>query len=100
VYLLSRVPESILGFDARDARDDGVQWLLGHQRPDGSWEPSAWLRVPPPDVFDPQSCSEWVEGGRVERAVVVDHRAAFTTATALSALLAAAARYDRLRAAA
>lgn len=53
--------------------------LLAMQRTDGSWEPSARLRVPAPDAVDPT-----VDEGRTRD--YVDDDALFTTATVLEAL--------------
>jgi hypothetical protein len=61
------------------------------QRPDGSWAPSARLRIPPPQVTDPDAYSSWVEGGRGGGSVQVDQHACFTTATVLQALCAVSA---------
>lgn len=62
-----------------DAAHRAARWLAAHQLQDGSWPPSARLRVPPPDAADP--------GDGPERTLTyVDDGALFTTATALSAL--------------
>jgi hypothetical protein len=61
--------------------------LVSRQRRDGSWEPSARLRIPPPNVTEPELWNSWVEGGRGGGAIVIDHAAIFTTATALRALV-------------
>jgi hypothetical protein len=63
-----------------------VARLLEGQRPDGSWPPSARLRLPYPDVVDPELQSDWVSGGRIEGAIVLDEQAVFTTATVVAAL--------------
>lgn len=56
-------------------------WLLSHQRGDGSWEPSARLRVPAPATVDPLSSPETT-------LAYVDDDGLFTTATVLAALSA------------
>jgi hypothetical protein len=61
-------------------------WLVGQQRPDGCWTPSARLRVPQPDDEHPDRYQGWVYGGRIQGSVVFDQRAIFTTATVLKAL--------------
>jgi hypothetical protein len=63
--------------------------LLGSQGPDGSWDPSARLRIPPPEVVDPDRYEAWAEGGRGGGSVQSDHNACFTTAAVLLALAAA-----------
>ncbi|HLI78880.1 MAG TPA: hypothetical protein VKV03_02790 [Candidatus Binataceae bacterium] len=55
-----------------------VQWLIGEQRPDGAWNPSAWLQSPPVDVNDPN--------GFAKSIVALDRNANFTTASVLAAL--------------
>jgi hypothetical protein len=72
----------------RDARANAVSRLLEQQRPDGSWEPSARMRVPHPDTADPDLCDDWEVGGRIDGALIVDDNAVFTTATVLHALRA------------
>lgn len=57
------------------------RWLLSHQLDDGSWEPSARLRVPAPKAPDPDAAPELTLS-------YVDDEAAFTTATVLAALSA------------
>jgi hypothetical protein len=56
-----------------------TRWLISQQRPDGSWAPSARLRVPGPDVVDPLASPETT-------LTYVDDDALFTTATVLAAL--------------
>jgi hypothetical protein len=53
--------------------------LLHEQRSDGSWEPSAYLRLTHPDIAQPWSA---IDAGPI----FVDRQAAFTTATVLAAL--------------
>jgi hypothetical protein len=97
VRLLSIAPESTVSGDTRESRESAARWLLDRQLPSGAWEPSAQLRVPPPDVVDPETFTDWVEGGRIERAVVLDQNAIFTTATALLAITALQSRLSELR---
>jgi hypothetical protein len=66
-----------------------VEQLTGAQRADGSWAPSARLRIPPPDVTDPEAYRWWVEGGRGGGSIQSDPKACFTTAAVLQALAAA-----------
>jgi squalene-hopene/tetraprenyl-beta-curcumene cyclase len=76
----------------RKAADAAIGWLCRHVRLDGSWEPSAVLRVPHPYDLDPDrpGGTDWVPGGRKEGAVVLDRTAVFTTATVVAALARAA----------
>jgi hypothetical protein len=82
------VQAALVGGDPGAAGSEAVaraaRWLIGHQRSDGSWAPSARLRVPGPDVVDPLSSPETT-------LTYVDDDAVFTTATALAALSAVAA---------
>lgn len=71
---------------ARDRLRAAVTWLLRQQRSDGSWQPSAVLRIPPPHVLDPKHYVPWIVGGRAGGSVQVDRGGVFTTATVLSAL--------------
>ena len=64
-------------------------WLLAAQRPDGTWAPSAWLRFPPTEVEDTTTIPEWHIGTMMRAGVLPDGRGLFTTATVLTALLAA-----------
>ena len=71
-------------------RERAVLWLLANQRADGSWAPSARLRVPPPAAIDPEECP-------AETLVYLDRRRIFTTATALAALSMVQARSTAFR---
>jgi hypothetical protein len=62
-----------------------VDSLLATQRADGSWEPSARLRVPAPDAVDPLASPETT-------LTYVDDDALFTSATVLWALSSVASR--------
>ena len=67
-----------------------VEWLLWQQRADGSWRGSAWLRVPPPGLADPEDFDRWEINGRGPSSIGKigrDQTAIFTTATVISALL-------------
>lgn len=63
-----------------------VDALIDGQRADGSWLPSAALRIPPPNVPDPDSYSNWQKGGRGGGSIQLDRNAVFTTASVLRAL--------------
>ncbi|MGE0702606.1 MAG: prenyltransferase/squalene oxidase repeat-containing protein, partial [Vicinamibacterales bacterium] len=66
----------------RDPLERAVSWLVNEQRGDGGWTPSAWMRVPAPDVTDPD-----LDKGT--HALFRDERGVFTAARAVSALTAA-----------
>ena len=61
-------------------------WLLRSQRPDGAWPASAALRIPPPDVTDPERYEQWTLHGRGGGSILLDGGSIFTTATVLAAL--------------
>jgi len=65
-----------------------VQWLIEHQRPDGSWPPSARHRVPPPDIVDPEEYQSWTVDAKISGtgSIILDEQSNFTTATVLAAL--------------
>jgi Squalene-hopene cyclase C-terminal domain len=67
------------GAPRRGARARAVNWLLSEQRTDGSWEPSAQLRIPAPDQHDPVAAPHTTSN-------YVDDLGVFTTATVLAAL--------------
>ena len=77
-----------------DEHDDGhmeraasaAAWLLRSQRADGSWPASAALRIPPPDVEDPERYERWALHGRGGGSILLDGRSIFTTATVVAAL--------------
>jgi hypothetical protein len=71
----------------RPTLDRAVRWLTETQQSDGSWKASAHLRVPPPEVIDPDSRPE-------PPAVFLDERRFFTTARVVAALAAARALVD------
>lgn len=79
---------------------EGVQHLIESQRADGSWQPSARLRVPRPDTVNPESIENWkLWTGKFAAPLTLekvlentfnlyslDQNGIFTTATALQAL--------------
>jgi Squalene-hopene cyclase C-terminal domain len=65
--------------------------LLETQRSDGSWPPSAKLRIPPPHVVDPERWDAWEWNRRGGGSLQVDAGGAFTAATILAALTRAGA---------
>ena len=77
--------------ELRALRSAAIAWLLSTQRDDGTWPGSAWLRFPPTEVVDTTTISEWQIGEMVRAGVMSDGRGLFTTATVLTALVAARA---------
>jgi squalene cyclase len=73
---------------ARAAATSARAWLFSAQSTDGSWAPSACLRVPPPDLVDPEERSSWGVGGEGENSIgnVVRDRGVHTTSTVVRAL--------------
>ena len=65
--------------------------LTALQQTDGSWPPSARLRIPPPDEMSPDRRWNWDEGYKGFGSIRLDANRIFTTATAVRALSAAAA---------
>jgi squalene-hopene/tetraprenyl-beta-curcumene cyclase len=68
------------------AAGGGLQWLVAHQLPDGSWPVSPILRVPRPDCVSPWDQTSWTESIVGLDVVVPDWRRVFTTVTAIRAL--------------
>ena len=63
-----------------------TRWLIGRQGGDGGFAASARLVVPDPDEREPWRRQDWLPGGLIEGAMVLDHRRVYTTATVLDAL--------------
>jgi hypothetical protein len=75
----------------RELMSRALQGLIEMQQPNGAWRPSARLRVPPPDLGDPDPFINWGRDGRGEKSIgtiVCDRTAVHTTATVLRALVA------------
>ena len=86
--------------EVRDAVAQGVTRLVEWQKPDGSWPPSARLRVPRPDCIVPAAGAEWTMWAGMPPAALSlenilkhtfsiyspDHYAVYTTATVLRAV--------------
>lgn len=72
--------------DSLQAARRGVEWLLAHQQPDGSWPTVPILRIPSPPTTDPARVETWRvdEGGT--NVVIADQNGIFTTAAALRAI--------------
>ena len=85
-----------LGILALDNIDDeeiaelltvGIETLLKHQQPDGSWPASARLRIPPPDIINPDEYQHWIIGGKGGGSIITDKNRIFTTATVMKFLM-------------
>lgn len=87
----------LLAPDADTERECLIQALLAGQRANQDWTPSARLRIPPPDMTDPDCCVQWKEGGLGGRSVQVDRSGCFTAASVLLALRAVEERTVCLR---
>ena len=84
----------------REAIGRGAARLVEWQRPDGSWPPSAGLRVPRPDAVAPDAGDEWTMWSGMPPVAPSlenvmkhtfsiyspDHFGVYTTATVLRAL--------------
>lgn len=82
--------ETLLLIDSKAVSTEAAtNWLLGHQRPDGSWASAApFLRIPPPHVLAPDEYKGWGADGSGRGAMYVDIRRTLTTATVVSYLAA------------
>ncbi len=69
--------------------------LIESQDPDGSWAPSARLRVPDPDDAQPWTHDGAAPGAAVLTSTWVDEERAVSTACAVSALVLAAESFDK-----
>jgi squalene-hopene/tetraprenyl-beta-curcumene cyclase len=72
------------------ALEHGLAWLMTSQQPDGNWQRSARMRIPPPDLLSPDRKPDWGLDGRGDDSIgtiVIDTNAVFTTATVVQALL-------------
>ena len=68
--------------------EKGISWLLKQQLSNGSWPPSAILRVPLPGVTDPCQHSEWDIGIKQPWGeLCLDQNGLFSTATVLKTLV-------------
>lgn len=70
----------------KDILERAVQWLKTQQQANGGWTASAGLRVPPPDMRNPENYNQWVIGKKIQGGISLDQNGLFTTATAIEAL--------------
>ncbi len=74
-----------------DAVRRGVAALLAMQHRDGGWPGHASMRIPPPDVTEPDHYEGWRVDEPGTGVVVADHHRLFTTAACVAALAAGSA---------
>jgi hypothetical protein len=86
-YPLSHVLAALVALGAADTVTGLVaESLADRQSKDGSWPSSARLRIPPPDVVDPDSLTRWSPESGGGSSINSDVRRIVTTASALGAL--------------
>ena len=82
--------------EVKAATAAATHWLLEQQKPNGSWMPSAYLRIPYPFDQNPNQFPHWryydeIEGEkRFEGSIIFDHNSIFTTTTVVNSLVKAA----------
>jgi squalene cyclase len=76
----------LLGGSDVDALGRGLLELTGLQQEDGGWPAHARMRIPPPNVAEPDSFESWRVDGLGTGVVVRDHHRLFTTAACISVL--------------
>lgn len=64
----------------------GINWLLKNQMSDGSWDTTRILRIPSPEITNPQKIKNWGNTSFGLNCLVDDHNRIFTTSTAFNAL--------------
>jgi squalene-hopene/tetraprenyl-beta-curcumene cyclase len=70
----------------KDAVDKGFEWLMQNQTEDGSWKSQRVLRIPSPDIENPDLVFHWRKSSFGTNCVVDDHNRFFTTSTVVSTL--------------
>ncbi len=76
----------LVGDQAREAEQGAGAALLDAQLPEGGWMGDFQLRIPPPDVRDPDLVRGWARGGGGGASYVLDRDGIFATAQACAAL--------------
>jgi squalene cyclase len=66
--------------------DRGLERLLALQEADGGWPSHPIMRIPPPDVAEPEDHGSWLANALGTGVVVGDQHRMFTTATCVGAL--------------
>lgn len=65
----------------------GVDWIVSQQNDDGSWDSEEILRIPAPDILDPQSVNNWKRSSFGVNIITDDYGRVFTTALTYNILL-------------
>lgn len=82
----------------REAVERAVEWLRQEMTSDGHWtcrEP--FMRVPPPNVIQPDQYTGWGKAGSGTGSTYLDNRSILTSATVVSALAAAHSRLSETK---
>ncbi len=66
--------------------DKGISWLLLNQNIDGSWDVNRILRLPSPEVHNPNDVLEWGRTSFGLNCLVDDHNRVFSTSTIYNVL--------------
>ncbi len=64
----------------------GVKWLLSQQNDDGSWDSEYLLKIPSPEVLDPQKIKKWKKSSFGVNVITDNYERVFTTALTYNAL--------------
>ena len=80
--------ESITAADAniRNCIEQGIKWLLSQQNDDGSWDSEYLLKIPSPEVLDPQEIKRWKKSSFGVNVITDNYERVFTTALTYNAL--------------
>lgn len=65
----------------------GIDWIIGQQKPDGSFPSTLILKIPPPMVKDPDIIRDWKPNQLGTRVIIEDKERVFTSSAALWALI-------------
>lgn len=71
----------------RSCIERGVDWIVSQQNDDGSWDSEEILRIPAPDILDPQSVNNWKRSSFGVNIITDDYGRVFTTALTYNILL-------------
>lgn len=71
----------------RSCIERGMDWIISQQNDDGSWDSEEILRIPAPDILDPQSVNNWKKSSFGVNIITDDYGRVFTTALTYNILL-------------